>query len=35
MNEMPSRWWEPGAEDAPKVLPKEQWIPEDEELPFE
>lgn len=31
----PQRWWEPGAEDAPEVLPKDQWLPDDEELPFE
>lgn len=28
----PQRWWEP---DAPKVLPEDQWLPDDEELPFE
>lgn len=33
--EWPVRWWEPGAEEAPSVLPEEEWIPEDEELPFE
>lgn len=33
--EMPSLWWEPGAEDAPNILPEEEWIPEDVELPFE
>lgn len=30
----PNRYWEPGAEDAPRVLPEEQWIPDDVELPF-
>lgn len=34
-SEWPSRWWEPGCEDAPKELPQDQWLPEDEELPFE
>ena len=33
--DMPSRWWEPGCEDAPDILPEEDWISEDEELPFE
>ena len=33
--DMPNRWWEPGGEDAPDILPEEDWIPEDEELPFE
>lgn len=32
--ELPNRWWEPGCEDMPKVAPKEQWIPDDVELPF-
>lgn len=31
----PQRWWEPGAEDAPKDAPKDQWLSDDEELPFE
>ena len=36
MLEMPTRWWEPGGEDAPDVvLPEDEWIPENEELPFE
>lgn len=34
-DEWPNRWWEPGAEDAPKVLPEDQWLPDNEELPFE
>lgn len=33
--EMPSRYWEPGSEDGPGVLPEEQWIPDSVELPFE
>ena len=33
--EWPSRWWEPGAEDMPEMLPKEQWVPDDWEIPFE
>lgn len=34
-SEWPQRWWEPGAEDAPKELPREEWLPDDLELPFE
>ena len=34
MLEMPNRWWEPGAEDMPECLPEEEWLPDDEELPF-
>lgn len=34
-DEWPNRWWEPGAEDAPEVLPEDQWLPDGEELPFE
>ena len=34
-HEWPNRWWEPGAEDVPKVLPEDQWLPDNEELPFE
>lgn len=34
-SEWPARWWEPGAEDAPEMLPEDQWLPDDEELPFE
>lgn len=34
-NEWPSRWWEPGAEDAAdNILPESEWLPEDLELPF-
>ena len=33
--EMPSRWWEPGAEDAPQVLPEDEWLDDNIELPFE
>ena len=34
-SEWPSRWWEPGAEDAPEVLPEDQWVNiEPEDLPF-
>lgn len=33
---LPSRYWEPGAEDANEnILPENEWIPEDEELPFQ
>ena len=31
---LPSRFWEPGSEEEPQVLPEEEWLPE-EELPFE
>ena len=32
----PTIWWLPGGEDAEEFeLPEDQWIPEDEELPFE
>lgn len=32
---MPGRFWEPGSEEAPRVLPREQWIPDTVVLPFE
>ena len=30
---MPSRYWEPGCEEV-YVLPEHEWIPNDVELPF-
>lgn len=35
IHELPSRYWEPGAEEEPRELPEDQWIPDDVELPFE
>lgn len=32
--EFPARWWEPGSEDGPGVLPEDQWISDDVEIPF-
>lgn len=32
---LPSRYWEPGCEDATGVLPRDQWIPDTVVLPFE
>ena len=35
MKDWPSRWWEPGCEDAPEALPEEEWLDvEPEDLPF-
>lgn len=31
---LPSRYWEPGCEEPARMLPREEWM-EDEELPFE
>lgn len=31
---LPTRWWEPGSEDGPGVLPEDQWISDDMEIPF-
>lgn len=30
---LPSRYWEPGCEEV-YVLPEDQWVPDDVELPF-
>ena len=33
--EVPNIWWEPSWEDCDNILPEDQWIDEDEELPFD